>query len=203
MITTGIIIVTAVVSIACFNNEALFGRLSFSAFRAVRCGEWYRLLSHGFVHAGWAHLFVNMFTFYSFGQFMEGAFEQLGHGTWAFLLLYFGGMLVASIHDLVKRRDDPYYLSVGASGAVSAVLFAAIFLRPWDKIYLFALLPVPGILFGGVYLLYCQYMARRGGDNINHNAHFYGAVYGFLFPVCVEPGLAGYFWEQLMNNRLF
>ncbi|MDR2130689.1 MAG: rhomboid family intramembrane serine protease [Odoribacteraceae bacterium] len=197
-VTLYIILATVLVSVACFNNGELFLRLSFSAYRVARRGEWYRVLSHGLVHADWMHLFVNMFTFYSFGRYIEAVFGGLSPGAMPFLLLYFGGMAIASAYDLVKRRDDREYLSVGASGAVSAVLFAAIFLNPWDKIYLFAAIPVPGILFGALYLVYCQYMARRGGDRVNHNAHFYGAVYGFLFPALLEPGLAGRFLEQLL-----
>ncbi|MDR1273503.1 MAG: rhomboid family intramembrane serine protease [Odoribacteraceae bacterium] len=199
--TVSIIIATVLVSIACFNNEKLFYGLAFSAARAVRRGEWYRLITHGFVHADWMHLFVNMFTFYSFGLYIEKMFDEyLGFGAWAFPLLYFGGMVIASLHDVVKRRDDAFYTSVGASGAVSAVLFASIFMNPWSKIYLFAAIPIPGILFGGLYLFYCQYMARRGGDNINHNAHFYGAVYGLVFPALLEPGLVRHFLNALLHH---
>ncbi|MDE6451468.1 MAG: rhomboid family intramembrane serine protease, partial [Odoribacter sp.] len=90
---------------------------------------------------------------------------------------------------VIRFRNNPWYASIGASGAVSAVLFSDIFLNPWEKILLFAVIPVPGILFGVLYLAYCQYMARRGGDNINHTAHFYGAVYGFIFPILLEPHL--------------
>ena len=113
----------------------------------------------------------------------------MGFGVWAYLVLYFGGMIVASVYDLLRYRNDPYYSSIGASGAVAAVLFCTIFLNPWDKILLFAVVPIPGILFGILYLIYCQYMARRGGGNINHNAHFYGAVFGFIYPILLEPRL--------------
>ena len=98
-------------------------------------------------------------------------------------------MIFASLYDLIKHHNDPYYVSIGASGAVSAVLFSYILFDPWSKILLFAIIPVPGIIFGVVYLAYCQYMAKRAGDNINHNAHFYGAVYGFLYPALLNPSL--------------
>lgn len=189
MITYIIIAATIAISVICFNNRALFDKLSLKPYCVIHAREWYRLISHGFVHADWMHLFVNMFTFWSFGQYMEQTFSYIGFGSWAFLLLYFGGMLAASINDLIRYRNASWYTSIGASGAVSAVLFSAIFLNPWDKILLFAVIPIPGILFGVVYLAYCQYMAKRGGDNINHNAHFYGAVYGFIFPVLLEPEL--------------
>jgi len=120
---------------------------------------------------------------------MEATFKYVGFGTGGYLALYFGGMIIASVYDLIKRRDNPHYISIGASGAVSAVLFTSIFFNPWGKILFFAILPIPGIIFGFIYLAYCQYMAKQGGDNINHNAHFYGAVYGFVFPLLLEPSL--------------
>ncbi|MDR0765815.1 MAG: rhomboid family intramembrane serine protease, partial [Odoribacteraceae bacterium] len=186
--TVYIIAATVLVSIACFNNAALSRRLAFSPYRAVRHGEWYRLLTHGFVHADWMHLFVNMFTFYSFGLYIESVFLDLSGSVVPFLLLYFGGMIVASLHDF-KQRADPRYSSIGASGAVSAVLFSAIFLDPWNKIYLFAAIPIPGILFGLCYLFYCHYMAKQSNDNINHHAHLFGAIYGFIFPPFLDSSL--------------
>lgn len=189
MFTDLLIIVTAAVSIVCFNKYQLFEHLSLKPYRVVQHQEWWRIITHGFVHADWIHLLVNMFTFWSFGGYIETAFEYLGFGKWAFLTLYFGGIIAASISDIIRYRNAEWYTSIGASGAVSAVLFAAIFLNPWDKILLFAIIPIPGILFGVLYLAYCQYMARQGGDNINHNAHFYGAVFGFVFPILLEPRL--------------
>lgn len=189
MITYIIIATTVVISMACFSNARLFDRLSLKPYRVVHANEWYRIITHGFVHGDWMHLFVNMFTFWSFGQYIEKTFQYLGFGSWAFLLLYFGGMVIASVSDLIRFRHIDGYTSIGASGAVSAVLFTAIFLNPWDKILLFAAIPIPGILFGVLYLAYCQYMAKRGGDNINHAAHFYGAIFGFIFPILLEPRL--------------
>lgn len=200
MMTYIILIVTVLVSIACFNNYSLFNKLSCSPYRMVHSGEWYRIISHGFVHADWTHLIVNMFTFLSFGVYVEKWFAALGFSSFSFLFLYFGGMIAASVYDVWKYRNNQYYSSIGASGAVSAILFTAIFLSPWDKIYLFAAIPIPGIVFGFVYLFYCQYMAKRGGDNINHNAHFYGAVYGLIFPVLLEPRLLQVFIQQLLRH---
>ena len=117
-----------------------------------------------------------------------------------FLILYFWGMVAASVYEVWKYRNNQYYSSIGASGAVSSVLFTAIFLHPWDKIYFFAIVPIPGIVFGFIYLLYCQYMAKRDGDNINHNAHFNGAVYGLIFPVLLEPRLLQMFIQQLLRH---
>lgn len=189
MITYVLIAITAVVSYLSFSNSNLFNKLAFIPYRVIRSKEWYRLVTHGFVHADLTHLFVNMFTFWSFGTYMESTFQNVGFGTGGYLTLYFGGMIFASLYDLIKRRNNPNYVSIGASGAVSAVLFTSIFFNPWGKILFFAILPIPGIIFGFLYLAYCQYMAKQGGDNINHNAHFYGAVYGFVFPLLLDPSL--------------
>lgn len=196
MITYILIGVTVVVSYMCFNNRNLFEKLALIPYSVVRNNQWYRLISHGFVHADTMHLLVNMFTFWSFGTFIEGAFEYMGFSTWAFIGLYFGGMIFASIYDIVKKGNNPYYISIGASGAVAAVLFTSILLNPWGKILFFAVIPIPGILFGVLYLAYCQYMAKRGGDNINHNAHFYGAVFGFVYPILLEPSL----WHAFISH---
>ena len=189
MVTYILIGVIVVVSYMCFNNRGLFEKLALIPYVVVRNNQWYRLISHGFVHADTMHLLVNMFTFWSFGTYIESAFGYLGFSTWAYLGLYFGGMIFASVYDIAKKSNNPYYISIGASGAVAAVLFTSILLNPWGKILFFAVIPIPGILFGVLYLAYCQYMAKRGGDNINHNAHFYGAVFGFVYASVVVAAL--------------
>lgn len=193
MITYIIIGVTTLVSFAGFKNYEWIQKLSFNAYRIVKHQEWYRFVTHGFVHGDTMHLLVNMFTFWSFGKYMEARFHQMGFGSGSFLVLYFGGMIIASMYDFIKQKDNPNYNSIGASGAVSAVLFSYILFNPLGKIYLFAAIPIPGIVFGVVYLLYCQYMAKNSKDNINHNAHFYGAVFGFVFPALLNPKLISHF----------
>lgn len=196
MITYIIITVTAFISWGCFNRSELLNKLALIPFKVVHDKEWYRLLSHGFVHADMMHLLVNMFTFWSFGTYLEALFEKLEFPEWAYPMLYFGGMIAASLYDVIKRRNSPYFVSVGASGAVSAVLFSSIFFDPWSKILLFAVIPIPGIVFGVLYLVYCQYMDKKAKDNINHNAHFYGAVFGFVFPLFFKPSLIHVFLSR-------
>lgn len=196
MVTYVIIGVTVAVSLMCFSNREWLEKLALNPYRMIHAGEWYRLITHGFVHADGTHLFVNMFTFWSFGTYIEQVFDVAGWGTGSYLLLYFGAMVVASVPDLIRYRHASWYRSIGASGAVSGILFTSIFLNPWDKILLFAVVPIPGILFGVVYLVYCQYMAKRGGDHVNHTAHFYGAVYGFVFPILMRPDLFSVFIER-------
>lgn len=122
MITYLIIGITVVLSFICFSNRELFMKLAFIPYRTIRNHEYYRIVTHGFIHADMTHLLVNMFTFWSFGLYIERTFRYMGFGSGAYLAFYFGGMIVASLYDLIKRRNDPYYVSIGASGAVSAVL---------------------------------------------------------------------------------
>ena len=146
-----------------------------------------------------------MLVLLSFGQFLEQlfkAYQQAGtifSGYLSYGLLYFGGLLFSVLPDLVRRRNDPQYASIGASGAVSAVIFTSIFFNPWSKIYFFGILPIPGILFGILYVGYEQYMSRRPGDHINHNAHLFGALFGFVFPLLMEPSLWHVFVKNLMS----
>ena len=197
-----LIFITAIVSIAAFNNRQLFDRLACVPYRAVHRREWYRAVSYGFVHGDYMHLIVNMLVLLSFGQFLEQlfkAYQQAGtifSGYLSYGLLYFGGLLFSVLPDLVRRRNDPQYASIGASGAVSAVIFTSIFFNPWSKIYFFGILPIPGILFGILYVGYEQYMSRRPGDHINHNAHLFGALFGFVFPLLMEPSL----WHVFVKN---
>ncbi|WP_262887967.1 rhomboid family intramembrane serine protease [Draconibacterium halophilum] len=115
------------------------------------------------------------------------------------MLLYFGGIFASNIWSLIKHKDNYYYNAVGASGAVSAVLFATIFFQPWEPLYLFAILPIPGILFAAGYLFYSYQMSKRQSDNVAHDAHFLGAVFGFVFPILLKPELFSRFIDQLFS----
>lgn len=189
MFTYIIIAATVIISFTCFKDNQLFNKLALKPFRIIHSGEWFRIISHGFVHGDGMHLFVNMFTFWSFGQYMEKAFRYFGIGSWAFLILYFGGMIVASLHDVIRYRNASWYTSIGASGAVSAVLFSAIFLNPWDKILLLQLFLSRESFSEDYIYSIASTWPDAGGDSINHNAHFYGALYGFVFPALLKPEL--------------
>lgn len=199
MISIIIIIATVIISMIAFKNYSISESLNFNASRILQKKEYYRFVSHGFVHADWTHLLVNMFVFFSFGTYVENSFAQfesqqlISSSELSFIFLYFGGLIVASIRSFLKYKNQPWYRSVGASGAVSAVLFTSIFLSPLEKIYFYGILPVPGIVFGILYLVYSSYMNRKSNDNINHDAHIWGAVYGFVFPLFLDLGLIGSF----------
>ncbi|WP_320052817.1 rhomboid family intramembrane serine protease [uncultured Acetobacteroides sp.] len=205
MITLIIIAVTCAISIMAFNNTQLFEKLLLSPYKVMHKKEYYRILTHGFLHADWTHLLVNMFVLWSFGMGLQSWFDQLYYGeyiaspTQHFLTIYLGGIVISSLSSIVKNKNSYYYSSVGASGAVSAVVFATIFFEPWQPLYFFGIIPIPGILFGAAYLFYSQYMSRKGGDNINHDAHFYGAVFGFIYPILIDPSLALHFFNQLVS----
>ncbi|HYW94378.1 MAG TPA: rhomboid family intramembrane serine protease [Bacteroidales bacterium] len=202
MITILIIVSTAIVSIICFQRDDLFMKLDFSPYNILRRKEWYRFITHGFVHADWVHLIVNMLVFFSFGSNVEKIFKILEDknilfsAELAYIILYFGGMIIAAVSTLIKHKDNPNYASVGASGAVSAVLFTSIFFSPLGKILFFGVIPMPGFVFGILYLAYATYMGRSGRGNINHDAHFWGAVFGFVFPIIIDPHLFSAFIQQ-------
>lgn len=200
-----LIAITAVISIICFNKREIFSKLQFNAYQIFHKKQYYRMLSHGFVHANWGHLFVNMLVLFFFGVSAEKILQELAlaellkYPTLTYLILYLVGIIFASSISLVRHKDDPWYNSIGASGAVAAVMFFTVFFRPLEKLYLYGVLGIPGILFAILYLVYAQYMSRRGGDNINHDAHFLGAIFGFIFPLFIDLNLIKDFISQLSS----
>lgn len=201
MITYIVIAVTVVVSYLALQNHLIFEKLQFNAARIIHGKEYYRLVSHAFIHSGWSHLLVNMFVLYFFGRGIEQYFGYYfgNKSTAYFLLLYIGGILASNLWSLIKHQNNYYYNAVGASGAVSAVLFSFIFLNPWEKLYFFAVIPIPGILFALGYLFYSYQMSKKSDDNIAHDAHLLGALFGFIFPVLLKPSLFGHFIDQLFS----
>lgn len=185
-ITLILVIITCIVSIGAFSNQKVMDDLIFYPPYVKRKNQWYRMITHGLLHADAAHLIFNMLALYSFGTVLETLFKAdclFGeNGKWVYLLLYVSALVVASIPDLIKHHDNYYFRSLGASGAVSAVVFSTILIHPKIGISFF-LLPVqiPGYIFAVLYLGISAYLDRRGGSNINHGAHFWGAIYGLVF----------------------
>ncbi|MDP2336530.1 MAG: rhomboid family intramembrane serine protease [Bacteroidota bacterium] len=196
-----LIAITVVVSYAAFKSPKLMAQLQFNASKIYYKKEYHRLITHAFIHANWEHLFVNMIVLFSFGTAIEAYFKyNFGNNSILYYtLLYFGGILVSNIYALIKHRNNFFYNSVGASGAVSAVLFAAIFFDPWNMIYFFGILPIPGIVFAVLYLVYSYQMSNKQKDNVAHDAHFLGALYGFIFPILINPGLFETFIDKLFR----
>ena len=203
MITLIIVIITVLTSMAAFRRKELFYKLDLSPARIMHHKEYYRIFSHAFLHADYFHLGINMLVLYSFGRYVEQVFSQLEtaglifSGPFYYILLYIISIALASVSTISRNRNNEGYSAVGASGAVSAVVFTYIFFAPLEKIYFYMVLPIPGIIFGILYLVYSSYMGRRKSDNINHSAHFWGAVVGFVFPIILEPSLFLVFLQDL------
>lgn len=200
MLTIFIIVITTIVSILCFQNQNLFMKLRFSPYMVKNKNQTYRFFTHAFVHADWMHLFINMFVLLSFGRIVEAFFEQVfeGKAMVYYIILYLGGILFSSLPSYWKHQHDPAYSAVGASGAVSAVLFSCILFAPLSGIYLmFIPIPIPAFVFGFLYLAYEAYSARRASDNIGHDAHFWGAMYGVIITLMLNFNIGIHFVEQI------
>jgi membrane associated rhomboid family serine protease len=201
-ITLILILFISLISALSFSQREMLSQLEFNAYKIYHRHQYYRILTHAFVHANWEHLIVNMIVLYSFGTAVEHFFQNSfgSVGSYYYLILFFGSVIFSTLWSLYKQKDNPYYNAVGASGAVSAILFAAIFFDPWNSIYFFGILPIPGILFGGLYLYYSYYMSKKKADNIGHDAHFLGAIFGFFLPVILQPSLLADFFKMLFGG---
>ncbi|MEY2867129.1 MAG: hypothetical protein RIQ43_1155 [Pseudomonadota bacterium] len=192
-----IIAVTCLISWIGFKDRAFLYRWSLNPYQARRKNKYAPYLAYGFVHADFPHLLFNMITLFFFGQVMETVFNAHFAG-FGYYLFYLGGIVFSIVPWALPRRNNPRYSTLGASGAVSAVLFAYILLQPWSMLYVY-FIPVPAILYAVLYIAYSMYLDRRGGDNINHSAHLWGAAYGVIFTALVEPGTLSSFVGKLMN----
>lgn len=201
--TLFIILITVIITVIAFYREEIMNRLMLNPYQVYHKKEWYRIITHGFLHADWTHLIINMIVLYSFGSNLEKWFNHLqmtgyiGSPALTYSLLYFGGIIISSLISVARHRNNRWYNSVGASGAVSAVIFTSIFFSPLDLIYFFGIIPIPGIVFAIIYLVYSSYMSRKSKDNINHDAHFLGAVYGFIFPILIDFDLVSHFIDEI------
>jgi membrane associated rhomboid family serine protease len=198
-ITLIILAITCIVSFIALNNRKLMDDLILWPPAITRHREYHRLVTYGLVHADFGHLLFNMITLFFFGRVME-VFYASQLGTFGFALFYIGALVVSILPTYLKNRGNPNYHSLGASGAVSAVLFAYILLAPWSRIIVFVI-PMPAILYAVLYTAYSIYMDRRGRDSVNHSAHLWGAAYGVVFTVLVNPRVLPYFLGQLSHPQ--
>lgn len=197
IITISIILFTAATSIAAFpihvptieslRNEKIYYRFLFNAYSVWHDKQIDRTLTYGFLHGNWWHLIFNMITFYFFGKNVELIFSMmLPHNYYKiiFLLYYLTAIIVSTLPDLIQYRNKPEYNAVGASGAVSAIVFTHILFLPTAPIYFFFIpFGIPSWIFAILYLIYSAFMARKKIDNIGHSAHFWGAIYGIIVPL--------------------
>ena len=199
-LTLVIVAITVLVSWLAFNNRKLLDRLILWPPAIERQKQYDRLLTHGFIHADWMHLLFNMITLWSFGTAVERVFSE-----WitpaGYVLFYLSAIVIAILPTYLRHRHDARYRSLGASGGVSAVLFASILFDPWTRLIIFPIpLPIPAFVFALLYVGYSIWMDRRGGDNVNHSAHLWGAAYGVIFTLLLEPRVAGHFVRSLLGS---
>lgn len=189
--TIAIIAANALISLRGFNEVVFFDRYKFN-ISAIRAGQKERMITSGFLHVDIAHLFLNMLTLYFFADVVIRWF-----GSPKFLIIYFISLVAGSLLALFFHRNEPYYSAVGASGAVTGVLYAAILLQPNMKLFImFIPIPIPAYILGIGYMLYSIYGMKKRLGNIGHTAHFGGAVGGYVVTLLFLPELI--FTETLM-----
>lgn len=179
----------------------MMSKFQLNPYSVIQRGEWFRVITHGFLHADYLHLFVNMFVLWMFGGVVEEYFKAYFRERAILYLsmLYFGAILASVITTLHKHKHNIWYNGVGASGAVSAILFSSVLFQPLTSLCLYGILCLPGFIWAVVYLFYSYYMGKRGMDNINHEAHLWGAVYGIGFTLILRPSTALEFVDKILN----
>ncbi|MDB5153384.1 MAG: rhomboid family intrarane serine protease [Mucilaginibacter sp.] len=188
--------ITIIVSLIAFSNDGLYDKLILHPYNVSRGKNVYTLITSGFIHADWMHLIFNMLSYFFFAFQLEAT---LGH--WQFALLYMLSMILSDLPSVAKHKNDVWYRSLGASGAISAVVFGAILFNPLTKIMILILpIPIPAVLFGVLYLIYCSYGSKRGQDNINHDAHLFGALSGIMITVLLVPQVVPYFFHTVTEG---
>jgi membrane associated rhomboid family serine protease len=192
-LTIIIIILTAVISFIAFSNQKLVNDLIFHVRPIREKNEWFRFVSCGFIHADIGHLAFNMISLYMFGELVEDQFAIFfgSSNKLIYIIFYITALIICLIPTYIKNRNNDYYRSLGASGAVSAIVFAGIFLYPTAKIGIFIIPPIiPGFIFAPIYLFISAMLSKKGGDNINHSAHIWGALYGVVFLIVTTISLS-------------
>ncbi|MGB3465213.1 MAG: rhomboid family intramembrane serine protease [Cyclobacteriaceae bacterium] len=199
-ITLVIIAITSLISYQAFNNRNLMQKLIHNPYKVKHQREYHRLLTSGFIHANFTHLLFNMLTLFFFGPMVEKILMQIYGpvtGGVFFVVFYLIAIIISDISSVIKYGDSPGFNSLGASGAVSAVLFYSILFDPLRELLLYFILPIPGFILGALYLVYSYWEGRRMAGNINHNAHLYGAIAGIAFAIISYPGVLVRFVQQI------
>ena len=193
--TVSIIIITVIVSLIAFRNQNLMNRLIFWPPAISQRHQYDRFITHGFIHADGTHLLFNMITLFFFGSIIESFYRQYFFEM-GFILFYLGGLIAAIVPSYLQHKNNTQWASLGASGAVSAVLFAYILFQPWKLIFVF-FIPVPAIIFAVLYIAYSIWSGKRNNTNVNHSAHLWGAAYGVIVTLIIEPRIFPHFLQQL------
>ncbi|MCJ8210431.1 rhomboid family intramembrane serine protease [Mucilaginibacter sp. RS28] len=193
-VASAIFALTILTSLIAFYNEEIYSRFMLQPYDVSRGSRIYTLITSGLIHRDWGHLFFNMLSYFFFAFTLEA--NYLGH--WQFALLYVASLVLSDMPSVVKHKNDIWYRSLGASGAISAVVFSYILYNPLTRMMVFPLpIPIPAILYGVLYLIYCAYASRRSNDSINHDAHFFGALAGVMITIILNHEVIGNFLRQL------
>ncbi|TAE76100.1 MAG: rhomboid family intramembrane serine protease [Bacteroidetes bacterium] len=199
-ITLGLILISAMMSYLAEEKPYYKSKWLVSPYLIKHRKEYYRIITGGFIHQGYLHLLINMYVLFIFGKYLELKFADLFGfelGIFLYAVLYLFGIVFANLLSLYKYQDSPHYAALGASGAVSAIVFSMIMFNPLQGIgIIFIPVFIPGFIFAVLYLLYSTFMANRGQDNVDHGAHFMGAIFGFLFTVAVYPPI----WHEFLTK---
>lgn len=196
--------VTIAASVFTFNRPEYFARWMLNPYMVVHRKQYYRVITSGLIHKDYMHLILNMMSMYFFGPIIENLFYVFfGHTTGVvyFIALYLITMVVADIPSIIRHRDHYAYNSLGASGAVSGVVFAFIAFLPTQDVCLYFVICLPGFILGALYIIFSYYQDKRGADHINHSAHLFGALAGLIFCVIIHPQVVPQFFEQLTHWR--
>ena len=191
--------ITVAISLLAWQKPAWLDAMTMSPYRIHKKQEYWRFLTSGFIHADFTHLFFNLFSFYFFGTQLEYIFSIIfpGYGGIIFIIFYLLAILAADLPTYFKQKNNPNYNSLGASGAVSAVIFAGILFFPTEKIYLFGFFGIPGFIYAGLFTWYSVEMDKRSRDFVNHSAHLYGALFGIVAMTLLYPQVWISFVEQI------
>jgi len=197
-ISIALILINCIISFTSFGNEKRLGELSMWPYMVKQKNQYYRFITSGFVHTDIQHLLFNMITLYFFGRVIEDAFDYLFNSKIYYLLFYFLALIMSDVRTYFKHKDNYYYQAIGASGAISAIVFCYILLDPWGTIGVF-FIPMPAVIYGALYLGFTIYMARRSEQtHVSHDAHLWGAVFGLVFPLLFHPDLGLRFIDLLL-----
>lgn len=196
-VASAIFAITLAISLLAFNSDELYERFILHPYSVAQGKRVYTLITSGLIHKDLQHLFFNMLSYYFFAFGLE---RYMGH--WQFALLYIATLVLSDLPTVVKHKNDYWYHSLGASGAISGVVFSAIMFNPWGGMGLIFIpgLYIPAVIFGILYLFYCSYASKRGLGNINHDAHFYGAVCGIIITISLYPVVVPSFFHILRNH---
>jgi membrane associated rhomboid family serine protease len=200
-LTLILIIITAVTSYYGWNKSEIQNKWMFNPYAIYHGKQYYRFLTSGFIHSNTMHLVFNMIVLYYFGGNIERIYEYLfgSMGIVFYLVTYLVGIVVANLKTYFKHKNSSYYNSLGASGGVASILFASILYQPTEGICLYFVICLPGFLLGALYLIYSYYSGKKLSDNINHDAHLYGSLFGVLFTVFLRPEVLIEFVTQILE----